>query len=118
MSLCYLYYSEAVASGCQSDINRAFNEIREAISESGTSGFGMIDVATERFSRTSESLNSRNEAVTQAELERYMIKTKDILLKNRDFLEKTAKALAEKETLLYSDIRNIRESTTVTAVAV
>ena len=53
-----------------------------------------------------------------AELERYMVKTKDILLKNRDFLEKTAAALEGKETLLYSDIQKIRKETTVTAVAV
>ena len=69
----------------------------------------MIDVAVMRFPNTSESMNSRNEAVTQAELERYMIKTKDILLKNRAFLEKAAEVLMEKETLLYSDICEIKK---------
>ncbi len=113
-----LYYSNAVASGCSQDITNAFNMIREAISENATNGFGMIDVATRRFKHASESMNSRNEAVTQAELERYMVKTKDILLKNRDFLEKAAAALEEKETLLYSDIQKIRKGATVTAVAV
>ena len=113
-----LYYSEACASGCQSDISKAFTLIRDGISESGTHGFGMIDVATNRFSETSESMNARNEAVTQAELERMMIKTKDIILKNREFLEKVSNALIEKETLLYSDIKSIRESVTITEVAV
>lgn len=113
-----LYYSDTVASGCASDINRAFNYIRDGISENATLGFGMIDVATKRFSNTSENMNSRNEAVTHAELERYMLKARDILLKNKDFLDKATAALIEKETLLYSDIKSIRENTVVTGVAV
>ncbi len=78
----------------------------------------MIDVATARFERTSENMNSRSEAVTHAELERYMLKARDILLKNREFLEKTAEELMKKETLLYSDIRAIRESATIAEVPV
>lgn len=112
-----LYYSDTCASGCQKDINRAFNLIRDGLSESGTHGLGMIDVANRRFD-TSENMNTRNEAVTHAELERYMIKTRDILLKNRDFLEKATEALCEKETLLYSDIKTIRDNITITEVAI
>lgn len=113
-----LYYCDTVASGCQSDINRACNYIRDGISENATLGFGMIDVSTRSFPETSENMNSRSEAVTHAELERYMRITKDILLKNREFLERVAAALIEKETLLYSDIRALTESTTITEVAV
>ncbi len=113
-----LYYSDTCASGCQSDINRAFKEIRTAISESGTCGFGMIDVATHRFPDTSENMNSRNEAVVHAELERYMLKARDILLTNRMFLEKTTELLLKKETLLYSDIKELRESVSIVEVAV
>lgn len=113
-----LYYADTCASGCISDIEHAFKLIRDGHSENATLGFGLVDVATFRFRDTSESLNSRSEAVTQAEMERYMLKTKDILLKNRDFLEKATDALMEKETLLYSDIRRIRESTVITEIAV
>lgn len=112
-----LYYSETCASGCQADIRHAYNEIRYALSESGTHGFGMIDVANNSFD-SSESFNTRNEAVTQAELERYMIKAKDILLKNRAFLEAATDALLEKGTLLYSDIRELRNKTDIVNVAV
>ena len=111
-----LYYSGVCASGCQSDIRKAANNIRDAISESGTGGFGMIDVANHRFPESSESFNSRNESVVHAELERYMFKTREILIKNRDFLEKAAQMLSEKETLLYSDIRKLRESIKITEV--
>ena len=113
-----LYYCDTVASGCRSDINRAFNYIRDGISENATLGFGMIDVSTRSFPETSENMNSRSEAVTHAELERYMRIAKDILLKNREFLERVTAALIEKETLLYSDIRALTESTTITEVAV
>ena len=109
-----LYYAETCASGCQSDIHRAYDNIRHAISQSGTNGLGMIEVSNRNFNDPSESMNSRNEAVVHAELERYMFKTKDILLKNREFLEKAAKELVKKETLLYSDIQRIRNSVKIT----
>ena len=111
-----LYYSGICASGCQSDIRKAADNIRDAISESGTGGFGMIDVANHRFPESSESFNSRNESVVHAELERYMFKAREILIKNRDFLERAAQMLSEKETLLYSDIRKLRESIKITEV--
>lgn len=113
-----LYYSEAAASGCANDIDYAFNCIREDISENAALGYGMVDVSADRFSKASEDFKSRSEAVIHAELERYMLKARDVLLKNRDFLEKVAAALIEKETLLHSDIRAIRESTVVTGVTV
>ena len=113
-----LYYSDTCASGCQNDINRAVNIIRKDLSENATLGFGMIDVTTNIFPDTSESMNSRTEAVTQAELERHMLITKDILLKNREFLEKVTAALIEKETLVHSDISLLRDNTTITEVAV
>jgi len=113
-----LYYSDTCASGCHSDIERAFEEIRTAISESGTNGFGMIDVADHRFPGSSESFTARNEAVVHAELERYMYKARDILLRNRAFLEKATAALVEKDTLLYSDIKALRESIDLVSVEI
>lgn len=104
-----LYYSGKCADGCSSDLNKAFREIRNMISENGASGLGMLDVAASRFPEISENLNARNEAVVHAELERYMFKARDILIKNREFLEKTAELLSEKEILLYSDIKALRE---------
>ncbi len=54
------------------------------------------------------------EAVVHAELERYILQTRNVLIQNKEFLEKTADALAEKETLLYSDIQSIKNSITIT----
>lgn len=111
-----LYYADRVTSGCSSDIGSAINYIREKINDDGSCGFALMDIETHRSSQMSEGLNVRNEAVVHAELERYLLMAKDILLKNRDFLEKTVDVLLEKETLLYSDIRKIRESCQLTEV--
>lgn len=113
-----LYYSDICASGCQSDISKAIYDIRIAISESGTCGLGALDVATRRSPDASENLNSRTETIVHAELERYMLKARDIILKNRMFLETATELLLEKETLLYSDIQSLRESMAIVEVAV
>ena len=78
----------------------------------------MLDIRSNNWENLSDSFLANNEAVVKAELERYMFKARDILLKNRDFLEKVAKALQDKETLLHSDIQKIRDSVTITEVAV
>lgn len=105
-----------IADGCEDDIRRAANAIRDEISENGVCGFSMVDVANHRFPDTSESLNSRNESVVQAELERYMMKARQILLLNKDFLENVTNELIEKETLLPSDIKRIREMSNIVGV--
>ena len=110
-----LYYAETCASGCYSDLRKAIRQIRRGINDIGTCGIGMIDVSVAEMS---ESLNARSEAVIQAEMEKYMFKARDILLKNRDFLEKATELLLEKRTLLHSDIKALKESLTITDVAV
>ena len=112
-----LYYAETCASGCYSDLRNAIRKIRNGITDSGTCGIGMIDVHAAGI-EMSENMNARNEAVVQAEIEKCMFKARDILLKNRDFLEKTTELLLEKRTLLHSDIKALRESLTITDVAI
>ena len=108
-----MYYADSCASGCSDDISGAANIIRTEMAELASRGFAMVDVTNHMFNEASESMNARNEAVVQAELERYMLKARDILIKNRAFLEKLTAALIEKDTLLYSDIKNIRESVSI-----
>lgn len=96
------------ADGCDSDVRRAYKAIRDDISDSGSMGFAMVDVSNHSFPDASEAMNSRNEAVVQAELERCFYKAKEILIKNKEFLNRTVRALMEKETLLASDIERIK----------
>ncbi len=113
-----LYYADTCSSGCQSDIRRAADQVKYAVAESGSCGFGLIDIEMRRADECSESLKARRESVVQAELEHYLLKARDILLKNKEFLEKATDALLHKRTLLYSDIKNIRDSVTVTTVEI
>lgn len=113
-----LHFADTCASGCDSDIRKAVRDIRTGMLENAICGFGFLDMEVRCSPGMSESMNARSEAVVYAELERYNLKVKDILLKNREFVEKVVEALLEKETLLYSDISGLRESVTIQAVAV
>jgi len=113
-----LYYADRYVDGCQGDISKAIELIRNAVSEQATCGIGLVDVETRNTPVMSENLNSRNEAVVQAELDRFLLETKAILFKNKEFLERVQSALLEKETLLYSDIQSIRDSIKITRVSV
>lgn len=103
-----LYYADRYTEGSRDDISKAVKYIRDAICEQAACGIGLLDVETRTAPPMSEALNTRNEAVVQAEIDRFLTDAKAILFKNKEFLEKAQNALLEKETLLYSDIRNIR----------
>lgn len=107
-----LYYSEACASGCYSDLQKAIRLLRDGLTESGTNGISFLEFGD--FYNLSDRTFDNREAVVHAELERYIFQTRNILLQNKEFLEKVADALVEKETLLFSDIKTIRESVTIT----
>ena len=112
-----LYYSEESTGGCGHDMYVAADLLRENINQGALFGFGLFDVSGRRYS-ISTDFNSTSEVAIHTELERYMIKTREILIKNRLFLEKTAEALLEKETLLFSDIQKIRKEAEIVEVAV
>ena len=111
-----LYFSETCANGCGSDIEKAVDLIRDGVTSSGTHGFLGIEVSL-AFRDYSEAYKVMVDSIVKAELERNMFKVRDILLKNREFLEKVTEALLEKEVLLASDIKAIRNSVTITAAA-
>lgn len=103
-----LYYSEAVASGCGEDLSNAAEVIEEGITESGTLGLGLVSAG--RYYSRPDAYQAQVRAGVASEMERLMMQTRELLLNNREFLEKAAEQLLEKETLLYSEIRAIRES--------
>lgn len=110
-----LYYGE-VDDGCADDIRRACDSLRDEISQKGIYGFGMIDVSNHQFPEISESMNSRNESVVQAELERYMMKARQILIHNKEFLDNITEELVKNRTLLSSDIKRIRNNSNIVNV--
>lgn len=112
-----MYYSEEITGGCSNDLYRAAEMLRNSINRDALLGLGMLDVSGRAY-EVSQNILGKSEAVTQTELEKHMIKTKEILIKNREFLEKIAEALLEKETLLFSDIQKIRNEVEIVEVAV
>lgn len=119
--MCYLagkvatemYYSDTCASGCWSDFKSAINLIRNGLTEEGTNGVSFLEFKNYCYDLSTRA-DDKREAVVHAELERYIFQTRAVLIKNKEFLEKTAEALTEKETLLYSDIQSIKNSVTIT----
>ncbi len=110
------FYNGRCGSGCQSDLKMAASLIRDGLIGNATCGLGMLDVSNSGARYSSDSFAGKYETVTQAELERHLIIARQILINNKDFLLKLAKKLKEKKTLLYSDIRSIRESTTINKI--
>ena len=58
-------------------------------------------------------LANRKDLGIEVEMSRFYAETKQILIENREFLDKLAKALLEKKTLLRSDIAAIRAACAV-----
>lgn len=97
-----------VASGTSSDIQKAIGHLYRSVTAIGTCGLSAIGGGDE-----SEALDSRQEAIVEAELERNLFKAREIICDNREFLDALARELYEKKTLLYSDIKRIRDACTI-----
>lgn len=91
--------------GTSGDISRAHKIVARFVDD--YCGFGFIYNEGENVS--SEEMMARKEHRVCAEMENYYKKTKDILLKNRDFVELVTDELCKKRTLLKGDINQLKE---------
>ncbi len=98
------YYSST--EGCDNDLRAATKEIEYSF-RFGNYGMGFIEIGDYE---SSDQYTHALEIAARAELERYIRRVRKIIIDNRDFLEKTAKALEEKQTLVYSDIKWLRDT--------
>ena len=105
------------ASGCYSDLSRAADVLREGICGNASMGLGLLDVS-HGYNDPTEKYNEIMERLIPAELESMMFKAKEILFANYDFLQKVHDALLEKDTLLYSEIQDIKAGCTITSFAI
>ncbi len=103
-----IIYPGEVAEGCSRDIAKAVRGIRQKMESEAALGFGLLDVQSDCNNEMSEFLNHKGEIVVQTELERYMRQAREILQRNRTFLEQLTEELIQRETLLYSDIQRIK----------
>ena len=111
---CEMKYGR-IASGTNSDLEDAIHHLVQSISKVGSAGFNHLELS---HIPDSDTYLSNREQVVYSELERYLFKAKEIIAENREFLDKVAKELLKKHTLLYSDMKRIRKSCTITPAVV
>lgn len=105
---CEMQYGK-IASGTSADLEKASFHIRQSVSKVASLGINNVELQP----RDSETYMFGRHQVIASEMERYMFKAKEIIATNREFLEKVVKELLKKHTLLYSDMKRIRESCTI-----
>ena len=110
---CEMKYGR-VGNGTGRDLERASDEVLQSISRVATLGLSNLDLNAQN----SGAYLYGREQVVAAEMERYLFKAKEIVADNREFLDKVAKELFVKHTLLFSDMKRIRESCTIAPAVV
>ncbi len=95
--------------GANSDLHRAFDIVERFVDNYCAYGF-------DKFERhkSSNNLLSRKEDMIFSETERYYKQAKDLLYKNKDFLNEVAHSLIEKRTLRAKDIAEIKQKLQLT----
>ena len=94
-----------IAGGCRSDLREAVGAITDGLMYNSTRGFSLQD---QHRLPTSDHYYARMESAVNAELERYTIEVRSILLKNTKLLDRVAEELMQKQYLLFSDIQRIK----------
>lgn len=93
-------------TGANNDLGRAFNIVDRFADDYCSYGFGCWTGHD-----NSTSLMTRKEDRVIADMENYYAIAKKLIVENRAFLEAIAKRLQEKDTLVSSEIREIKEKT-------
>lgn len=91
--------------GANNDIYEAYSNIRDNITDDCLMG---LQLYANRYD--SEFAKQTQESVAKAELERYYLKTKKIIIDNKELFENIAKELAAKGVLTSNDIERIKQN--------
>ena len=92
--------------GANNDIHRARDIVERFVDNYCSYGFDRFEFQ----SNHSNDLMVRRESLIFSEMDRYYQMTKKILVQNREFLDKLANALVEKETLVTEEVQEIKNS--------
>ena len=95
-------------TGANNDLHRAFDIVQRFADNYCSYGFGYWE---ERDSSPNRLM--RREDRISSDMETYYARARKILIDNRDFLERLAKRLQEKDTLVSSEIKEIKEKSRV-----
>ena len=100
-----------VDMGSNSDLHKAYSFMRRLLDDRAAYDFQSWCHGEETSGRIYDHLDT----ITGAELSRYYLRTKQILSRNRDFLDELIEQLMEKKTLSYKEIAPLREKLMVAA---
>ena len=100
-----IVYGE-VDVGANNDIHRAMDITERFVDNYCGFGFNNFEFRN----HSSNDLMARKEMLVFNELEKYYQEVKKMLILNREFLDKVAKQLAEKETLTCKDITQLKKT--------
>lgn len=92
--------------GASSDIRRAMSIIERFVTDYCELGISYNCM----LSKTSARMRNNVETAITSEANKYYKKARQILFDNREFLDKLANALIDKQTLLQNDIKEIKDS--------
>lgn len=98
--------------GVYSDMDKVFRKVSHLAVQYCATSFDKRQL----FDKSSEQLLSRKELFVSNEVERYYMIAKSILINNREFLEKIAKSLIEKQTLIGAEVAKIKKECTLRTV--
>lgn len=101
-----------VASGTMRDLSMASDFVLQGLRDTATNGLALLDIWNDPVESSSKYITSL-ETVVASELERYTVLCRQLLIENKEFLDKLFNAMVEKEVLLYSDIQKIKSSCTI-----
>ena len=92
-----------VDTGANSDLHRAFDIVHRFVDNYCSHGFGQFVIDT----TSSDGLLDRRDSLVAAEMERYYAKVKQLLVENRDKLERLSASLVQEKTLLGDEVQQI-----------
>lgn len=102
-----------VASGTRTDLSRATYLIEEGLTETGTMGNYVL--AAGGCSQSPTTL-ANIELLVHAKLDEFLLKAKELLCSNMGFFTEIAEQLLEKQVLLASDVKRIRQKHTIVGI--
>ncbi|MDE6301968.1 MAG: AAA family ATPase [Clostridia bacterium] len=98
--------------GATNDLKRAYEIIERYVEEYSANSFDSL-ICHRRGDEPSDAFKRGSELRVQIELEKFYNAAKKRLIANREFLDKIAKALIKKQTLLGEDIQAIKATCTL-----
>lgn len=102
-------------AGAERDLDQAFDMVSHMVGNICVCGFSLHSAG---MRGDSEELQAKREQAIAAEVEKYYRKAKEILSLNREFLDKTAEALARTSLLTAKDVQRIKAECTIVPVTI